>query len=416
MSKAPRLGVLYDPTSVQVMHLVEASAGDWETVWLIDRDLADPGSMPRLLGRLGEVVDITGLDSRRALAATDQPLDGVIAFNDSLLVRAAGLAAERGLPTYSPEVALRLTDKELQRAALRDAGIPSPRSARLPGDADRLTWEGLVAGFEGPLIVKPVSGDGSRDVVAVHGAQAVVDFMEARRTSDRHSDMQVETRIPDGWSPGTRPWGDFVTVETFASGGKLSTFGVTGCIPFAEGFRLTGNFMPSAFSTEDRRAAIDLAEQAITALGGGTGVYHTEIKFSSEGCRVIEVNGRLGGGGVPRIAAAVTERSLLRDAALIALGHQVDVRNAQFDGVGYFHRVQPPLSASTVESITGLDSVRHLPGVIEVDLNRRPGASLGDKSQGTRGFVYSVYGVVDTHDELWEMIDRLETAVEVTYT
>ncbi len=416
MTGGPRLGVLYEPASVQAMHLVEASSGDWETVWLVDRDIADPGAMSRLLPRLGEVVDITGLDAKAAGAAARRPLDGVIAFDDKFLRRAAAIAAEHGLPSYAPEVAARLTDKELQRAAFRQAGIPTPGSVRMPGAADRATWQDRVAGMSGPLVVKPAAGsNGSRDVFAVAGPDEAVELMVRRAAAGDVADMVAEERIPDGWAPGTRPYGDFVTVEVFASGGRLSTFGVTGCMPYADGFALTGNFMPNALDPMERAAAISLAEQAITALGGGTGVYHTEIKLSADGPRVMEVNGRLGGGGVPRIAEAACGRSLLRDAALVALGHHVDLSGARFDKVAYFHRVQPPLSASTVESVAGLDEVRQLRGVLEVDLNHGPGASLGPATAGTQRFVYSVHGVVDNHDELWSAIDRIVTGVEVTY-
>lgn len=410
----PRLGVLYDPASVQSFHLAEAGAGHWRSVWLIDRDVADPGPTLRLLQRLGPVVDITGLSSQEAAAVAD-PLDGVVAFDDAFLVRQAEMAAARGLAGYSPEVAARLTDKDLQRAALRDAGIECPRSVRLPGGAGRDSWEGLLAGLTGPLIVKPVSGNGSRDTFAVDSAGEAVDLMVTRAVSGPAPDMQVEERIADGWVPGTRPFGDFVTVETFASHGELSTFGVTGCIPFAEGFRLTGNFTPSAFGEAERAEAIELAEQAITALGGGTGVYHTEVKYSTDGPRVVEVNGRLGGGGVPRIAEAATGRSLLQAAALVALGEKVDVSNPTFDGVAYFHRVQPPLTAAVVESVTGLERVQRLPGVREVHLNRPPGTSVGDRFQGTRGFVYSVHGTVPDHEALWETLEKIEATVDVRY-
>lgn len=415
MSGSERLGVLYEPASVQALHLVEAAAGSWETVWLVDRTIADPGPMVRLLARLGEVVDITGLDDLAAAAAPRRPLDGVIAFDDAFLRRCAGIAARSGFATYTPDVAMRLTDKELQRDAFRRAGIPTPGSARLVASGSLGTWQEAVSQLEGPLVVKPVSANGSRDVFAVEDARAAAALMASRVRDGSDMDMVAEERISDGWAPGERPYGDFVTVETFASGGSLRTFGVTGCMPLAEGFRLTGNFMPNAFDAKERAEAVALAERAVTALGGGAGVYHTEIKFSADGPRVVEVNGRLGGGGVPRIAALVTDRSLLRDAGLIALGQTVDVVGSAFRGVGYFHRVQPPLSASRVLSVDGLEVVRRMPGVKEVDLNRRPGESLGESTQGTRGFVYSVFGAVDTHDELWETIDTIVRTVEVTY-
>ncbi len=413
----PRLGVLYDPTSVQALHLVEASAGEWGLVWLVDRDLAEPGTMARLLERLGRVADITGLDARQAGAVDGEPLDGVIAFNDSFLRRAAGIAAAHGLPYDAEDVVLRLTDKTAQRAALSAGGIEVPASARLHGDGAEQDWVRAVAGMTGRLIVKPVSANGSRGVFAVDGADAAVALMGERARSGAAEDMVVEERFVDGWPQGERPYGDFVTVETFASGGTLRTFGVTGCMPIADGFRLTGNFCPSALAPDEERAAVALAERAVTSLGCRTGVYHTEVKFTPDGPRVIEVNGRLGGGGVPRIAAAASGRDLIRAACLVALGRDPapEVEGRTTDGVAYFHRVQPPPGASRVLAIDGIERVRSVPGVQEVAVNRRPGDDLGAADQGTRGFVYSVFGTAEDHAAFFGTLEGILDTVHVSY-
>ena len=190
MTSVPRLGVLYEPDSVQAMHMAEAARGDWETVWLIDRDVADPGSMLRLLSRLGEVVDITGLDAPAVPGATrGGGLDGVVAFDDKFLCRAAAIADEHGLATYGSKVAERLTDKELQRAAFRAAGLPTPGSARLLGH-DGAGGDDAVRGLRGQLVVKPATGsNGSRDVFLVEGPAEVLEMIAARRAAGLTADM-----------------------------------------------------------------------------------------------------------------------------------------------------------------------------------------------------------------------------------
>ena len=410
----PRLAVLYEASSVQAFHLVEASAETWRTVWVVDRDLPGSEGVMRLLSRFGPVVDVTSMDDAEvARALRPYDISGIVAFDDSLLPRAAFVAQELALPFMSPEVTHRVTDKLAQREAFRAAGVPTPRSARIPASGTAVEWVRAAASIDFPAVAKPVSGNGSRDVYALQGFEDLVALMSTRAARGAAGDMVVEERIPDAWVDGERPYGDFVTVETFVSHGTMSHFGVTGCMPLAEPFRLTGNFQPSALRAQDTEAAVRAAEDAIRALGADTGVFHTEVKLSPVGFRVVEVNGRLGGGGVPRIAELATGRSLLNATGRVALGQQVDVSGAEFARVGYFYRFQPPVGARTLVSIDGLDEVRAFPGMREVVLNRRPGDALGDVSQGTRGFIYSVHGTVDSHEALWRMMERVRTTVSV---
>jgi len=412
----PRLAVLFEPTSVQVFRLAEAASNTWETVWLVDRDVEGLDNLPRLLARFGDVVDITGLDPaqvKRALHA--RPIDGIISFGEALLVRAAWIAHELALPFYSPEAAERLTNKLAQRRAFREAGIPTPRSALLPAGVDADTCRATLADVTFPVVVKPVSGNSSQDTFAADDAEHLVSLLGEHTRGLLRRDMVVEERIPDGWPTGERPYADYVSVESFLSHGRTSHFGVTGRMPLAEPFRETGNFQPSNISPEDRRLVTQAAEQAIAALGADIGVFHTEVKLTPAGCRILEVNGRLGGGGIARIASAVTGRSLYNAAGRIALGEEVDVSGSEFSGVGFYYVLQPPIGARTLLALDGLDAVRHFPGVLEVVVNRHPGDHLDGAAQGTQGFICGVYGTVETHEDLWTMIERMRDTVEISY-
>src|SRR6202022_4139390 len=96
------------------------SGGRVELLWVGPPDLPGDAVTPRLLRRLGTVVDITGLDLDQAAArlAEHRP-DGIVSFVDDHVVAAAGLAARLGLPYHSPAVAVTVVDKRLQRAAFQ---------------------------------------------------------------------------------------------------------------------------------------------------------------------------------------------------------------------------------------------------------------------------------------------------------
>ena len=73
--------------------------------------------------------------------------------------------------------------------------------------------------------------------------------------------------------------------------------------PLAEPFRETGDFMPHPLETEEAETVVAVAIAAAEALGVRSGALHTEIKLTPDGPRIIEVNGRIGGGAIDALYA-----------------------------------------------------------------------------------------------------------------
>jgi len=71
---------------------------------------------------------------------------------------------------------------------------------------------------------------------------------------------------------------------------------VTGRFPLAPPFRETGSFLPSDLGPADQDAVVALAGAASEAMQVLNGLLHTEIKMTPEGPRIVEINGRVGGG------------------------------------------------------------------------------------------------------------------------
>jgi hypothetical protein len=124
-----RLAFVYHPRSFATMEISAAAEGLCELVWIVDRDLGETAAMLRLLQRLGDVVDVTGLDHDAAAAAVAAARpDGILALHDALLSWTAEVAQRLGLPFHLPQTARELSDKRAQRAALAAAGVAMPAS------------------------------------------------------------------------------------------------------------------------------------------------------------------------------------------------------------------------------------------------------------------------------------------------
>src|SRR5580658_8041806 len=102
--------------------------------------------------------------------------------------------------------------------------------------------------------------------------------------------MVLEGYLADDADRPATPYAAYVSVESVTSEGVISHLALTGRFPLAENFRETGFFIPAALSEDDQAAALQLATEVIEAIGVTTGCLHTEVKFTLDGPRVIEVN------------------------------------------------------------------------------------------------------------------------------
>jgi biotin carboxylase len=411
----PRLAFVYHPRSFPTMAIKEAAEGICELIWVIDASDPEIDSMSRLLRRLGELVDVAGLSVAAAAAAVGAARpDGILALADTLLVWSARVAAILELPFMSPDVAARLTDKYTQRVALREGGLPVPGYWQVPEGDEEQAWDALAQVARFPAVLKPRRGEGSRDTVRVdslHELRAAV-AASPDPAGSAAAALVLEEYLRDRAEAVGGDFADYVSVESVVSAGRISHLAITGRFPPAEPFRETGFFIPAAFDEAQCAAIADVASAAVAAIGITVGALHTEIKLTPEGPRVIELNGRIGG-GVPEMLADATGVQLLPIALRVALGEAIVFeRIPACAQVGYLLYVQAPLAMTTIREVVGLDRLRALPGVDEVILNRGPGQSV-DWRAGNHGHVFSVRGAVPDHDTLRSLERHATVEVEI---
>jgi hypothetical protein len=195
--------------------------------------------------------------------------------------------------------------------------------------------------------------------------------------------------------------------------GRVQHVAVTGRFPPAPPFRESGFFIDAAVTDTDRRAALEAATAAVQALGVRIGCLHTEIKFTPDGPRVIELNGRIGGGVPEMLHDAGSQVELLSLSMRLALGEPaVFVDRARLERVGFLFYVHAP---DTMLRVTGVDGLKRLsadPAVTSVILNRGPGQVV-DWHEGNHGHVFSVRGAAADHDALIEIAHRVKTEVAI---
>ncbi|MFH9584563.1 ATP-grasp domain-containing protein [Streptomyces luteogriseus] len=296
--------------------------------------------------------------------------DGVVTSCDYYLPAVARIAGRLGLPGPGPEAVGDACRKDSTRRVLDDAGVPGPRFAVREEWAD-IARAARDIGY--PLVVKPV------DLCA---------GMYVRRVDDE-AELAAACRALSGFPVNARGQrrtpvvlleelldGPEVSVETVSYAGAVHVVGVTDkSVGGAPAFVETGHMFPAALTSADAEAAEQTALAALKALGLTDGVVaHTEIKLTSAGPRVVEVNPRPAGNRITELVRHVTGIDLAAAFVDVALGRAPDLRRTDTGlrsaAIGFL----VPGVSGTLEALDG-DGLRDLPGVLEVQL-AEPGRAV----------------------------------------
>jgi biotin carboxylase len=402
--------------SQSVFGLKEVSRNLCEIIWLVDLSRPAMNHLSRIMSRTGTVVDTSALSNEQVIRdlAAAHPT-GILNMEDSSSLPVAEIASELGLDFHSPEVARRLSDKLLQRRSLRSAGVPTPDFGEVPAEPTNLDIDRLESEVGFPSVLKPRQGNGSRNVLIVPDrAELERLLLICRLPHQEPAGMILEAYLPSADATVSR-FDPIVSVESFVRDGTIHHFAVTGRLPFAEPFRETGLVLPSDLSPANTAEAERVATAAISALDVRHGCLHTEVKFTPDGPRIIEVNGRVGGGIPQLVQMADGQTSVLRLAMQLALGIPDDlVLPLKYQRIGWQRMMPPPVNADRIDNIVGLDRLKEIPGIDQVIVNRVAGEAV-DWRRGIEDFVCQVYGWAHDYDELESQFAQVEEALHVSY-
>ena len=343
------LGVLYDRGTAGPAEITSAIRPFAEVVMLVPHSEHTARVAPMLEALGCAIHPITE-------PAPDElpPLDGVVTFSESRLALTADLARRLGLAGHSEATVTALADKGEQRRMLAAAGVDGTPAA-VARDAGDLTAALAVTGV--PAIIKPRSGEGSAFTVRADSDAAALDAARAFWAARPGAALVVEALLR-GRSCGE--FGDYVSVEIASLQGEHTALAVTGKLPLAEPFRETGQFWPAALPGDERAEIAALAIRAASALGVTDGVSHVEVKLTTAGPRLIEVNGRLGG-NLNDLGLRTGKGNLIGVAGRIALGQPPVWHDAEPRVTCYQHYHLAPLWAATLVAVHGVADVRRLP-------------------------------------------------------
>ncbi|MFF3489370.1 ATP-grasp domain-containing protein [Streptomyces sp. NPDC002701] len=346
---------------------------------IVGVDTAEPAWARPYLTRIitADLSDTAAVLGAVSTYSNDHTVGGVLAYMEHHVQTAALLAQHLGLPGSSPQSMAACRDKALSRRLMAEQQVPSARFVQASSPEAAAAFADLM-GY--PVIVKPRSQAGSAGVVRADTAAAVrAAFHEASRASV----MDLHRYGPAGVLVEEYLDGPEISVETAVLGaGRVRILAVTRKLPApANSTQEYGHVVDARDPLLHEPALIQLIESAVAAHDITLGVLCIEVKLTSAGPRIVEVNGRLGGDLLPVLVRRAMGIELAQVAADLAAGMQPRLRPVlqRAAAVAFAY----PSTSGTLQQLALRTERAQTPGLERMVLTHTPGALVSAPPQAT---------------------------------
>ena len=333
-------------------------------------------------------------DAERGAAAVARyadrfPLDAVIAVDDPGTLLAARAAEELLLPANSAAAVLGTRDKSILRERLAAGGLPSPAWQVLRFDDDLAA---AAAEIEYPVVVKPLGLNGSRGVIRADDAASFLRAAERLRRLLAVPHVRAECAdSADRFMAEGFIGGEEVAVEGLLRGGELFPLAI-----FDKPYPLDGPYFgetiyvtPSRLPEAAQDGVIASVREAAAALGLTDGPVHAELRVNGEGVWPLDVAARTIGGKCARTLSFGSGMSLEEIVLRHATGQPLETLNRERQAAGVM--MMPIAGKGCLRAIRGVDEARAVPGIVDIELEARPGDDLIPLPEGANypGFIFA---------------------------
>lgn len=317
--------------------------------------------------------------------AREQPVQAILAVDDSGSMLAAEASAALGLPHNDPAAAEAARDKYRMRELMARAQIAVPGFRRFT-TADDPQWVAQQVAYPG--VLKPLRLSGSQGVMRADDAPSMAAAI-ARLRRLLHALYGSSEPIPylvEDYIAGVE-----VALEGMLDHGKLHVLALFDKPDPLEGpfFEETIYVTPSRLPQETQKTIAEETAAAARALGLQQGPVHAELRVNEQGPWLLEIAGRSIGGLCARTLRFGVDTSLetliLRQAVGLALGELG--REQQARGV----MMIPVPGEGLLKAVDGVAEAESVPGVSEVEITAPLNNMLKPLPEGDSyvGFIFA---------------------------
>jgi len=298
-------------------------------------------------------------------------LDPVAVFalsTEVAVVTVAAICNYFGLPGITPEAALNSTNKRRMRECFARENLPSPKFTAIY-TTEELNDKVDIIGF--PQVIKPVDSAGSRGVSIVRSKDKASEAFAHAKSHSVSGEVLIETYM-DGVE---------ISVEACVQYNKVTILSLSDKVRTPPPYPLdTRVIFPSDKEKTIQDRAKEIAERAIHSCGIDNAVIHIEMMVTSEGPKLVELAARGAGFHVfSKLLSWVCNIDTVKLLIDISLGRQVELSEIRQRGAVLSF---PGTKPGVIQSISGLEEVRQLPGVEEANLYVQEGDAVRELRSG----------------------------------
>jgi biotin carboxylase len=298
----------------------------------------------RVESRLGDLVMLDNTtDADAVVAAIEKvhatsPVDAIISMIDTTVVPAARAARRLGLPFVAEQGAARALNKQSMREDLRAAGLPTPGSRVVQTEAEALK---AAEAFGYPVIVKPIAGFASIATASVGDNAAL--RQSWRWAEEKFNSLPADIRhhVGAGLLIEERLTGRMFSVELCIEESRPHVAMISARHRSeTDETDALGISMPAELDADEWEAVATHATLAAQALDLRFGFFHIEIMLTPRGPRIIEINPRLMGGGMPMQYNRLTGGNIFETLFRLHLGDPIVLPDPKGYGCLYSLRLR----------------------------------------------------------------------------
>lgn len=248
------------------------------------------------------------------------PVRGVLCWDEVRMPQTAEVAEALGLPGGDPLAIGRCRDKHQTRTALAAAGVPQARST-LVGSLEQAREAAEYIGY--PVVVKPRALGASFGVSGVDSPTGLdAAYRHARSASEEGVPYYEKGVLVEEYLDGPE-----ISLDAACSGGSLAPMFLARKITgFPPHFEEIGHIVDAADPLLRQPDLLDVLRRAHQAVGFANGVTHSEMRLTSRGPKIIEINCRLGGDLIPYVGFLASGIDPGRVAVQVACGIHPDIK------------------------------------------------------------------------------------------
>jgi len=226
------------------------------------------------------------------IQSTGVSIKGIVAWSEHQVELIAQLGSDLGLPATTPEAANNVRSKANTRKVLDQLEGVNPRYALVQDEA---SFKAALDFVGVPCLLKPAGSSGGRGIFKIESYdQALSAFRKAKEYCDPQRD-DVYSYFHHEFVLEQVLTGSEHSVSGMVADGQIVVFAITDkqidlSIPIQY-----QNVTPSALPQETQNQIIKMARAAVKLTGINWCGFHIDFMMTSEGPKILEIGGRLGG-------------------------------------------------------------------------------------------------------------------------